>query len=80
MQRWDLQLLSTPLWDLFSSRRRETVASMSKLRRELYKDARLLGDVESLTSPQKAVKRQIRKRAYKRTNVGLARILKAILK
>jgi hypothetical protein len=36
-----------------------------KIRSSLYKMARTLGDVESLTSPQKFVRRKVRKSVYR---------------
>jgi hypothetical protein len=38
---------------------------MSKLRSKLYKAARILGDIESLSSPKRAATRVIRKAAYR---------------
>jgi hypothetical protein len=39
---------------------------ISRIRSKLYKGARTLGDIQSLQSPEKFVKRQIRKRTYRR--------------
>lgn len=38
---------------------------ISKVRRNLYKTARLLGDLQSLTSPRRAARRILRKRLYR---------------
>jgi hypothetical protein len=49
---------------------------MSKIRSTLYKTARILGDIESLSSPQKFVKRRVRKTLYK----GWGRFIRKLIK
>jgi len=48
---------------------------LSKIRSGLYKSARVLGDIQSLQSPEKFVKRQIRKRTYRKGAGWLATLL-----
>lgn len=38
---------------------------MSRLRGTLYRTARTLGDIESLSSPRRFVRRQIRRQVYR---------------
>ena len=53
---------------------------MSKTRSALYKTARIMGDIESLSSPSKFFKRQVRKATYRRTNGLLSKLLRSLMK
>lgn len=51
---------------------------MSKVRRQFYRSARVLGDVEAASrGPAPLVRRLVRRAAYRRTNRWLGRLLSA---